>query len=246
MESRFRYQVTPFSPIKDLIPGQSLRRPFTSDLTKDEVLLCMKHGPVSRLFPGKLPIKVTGSNIDSLHKKDFESDFVDVAPKDTGNDEKIGIEHSEVSEESKTEVPTASNLDENNVATENEAENASVMENDQYTHEESLVSPEDEEDVVDEQEVVEEEPQVEEEQIEESTPTEEPEEAHVDSSADIAQESQEEIDDNIEAEAVEDEEGETLSVEEEEDEVEDEESESETPVSANNYQQNRNRKKKRH
>ena len=44
MESRFRYQVTPYSPIKDLIPGQSLRRAFTSDLTKDEVLLCMKHG----------------------------------------------------------------------------------------------------------------------------------------------------------------------------------------------------------
>ena len=234
MESRFRYQVTPFSPIKDLIPGQSLRRPFTSDLTKDEVLLCMKHGPVSRLFPGKLPIRVTGSNIDSLHKKDFESDFVDVASKDTGNDEKIEIEHSEVSEESKTEVPTTTNLDENNVVTENKVEKSPM---DNIQTDESLVSPEDEEDVVDEQEVVEEEPQVEEEQIEESTPTEEPEEAHVDSSADIAQESQEEIDDAIE---VEDEEGETLSVEEEDEE-------SETPVSANNnYQQNRNRKKKRH
>lgn len=219
MESRFRYQVTPYSPIKDLIPGQSLRRAFTSDLTKDEVLLCMKHGPVCRLFPGKLPIKVTGSNIDSLHKKDFESDFVDVASKDTVNTEKIEIEHPDVSEEPKTEVPTTQNPDENNVNNKNN-EN-SIPENTN---------------VVDEQKVVDEEPQVVEEQIEESTPVEDLTEAHEDSSVDVAKESQE-----IAAEAEEDEDGETLSVEEE-----GEESNPSTPVSANNYQQNGSKKKKRH
>lgn len=223
MESRFRYQVTPFSPIKDLIPGQSLRRAFTSDLTKDEVLLCMKHGPVCRLFPGKLPIRVTGSNIDSLHKKDFESDFVDVTPKDTVNTEKIEIGQPDVSEELKTGVPTTQNLDENNVGTENN-ENSTITDKEKTP------------DVVDEQEVVDKEPQVVEEQIEESTPAEDLTEAHEDSSVDVAKESQE-----IAAEAEEDEDGETLSVEEE-----GEESNPSTPVSANNYQQNGSKKKKRH
>ena len=65
--NRYRYSVTPFSPIKELIPGKSIRTPFTADLDKDEVFLCMKHGPVYRLFPGKDPIKVTGSNFESLH-----------------------------------------------------------------------------------------------------------------------------------------------------------------------------------
>ena len=64
---RYKYSVTPFSPIRDLIPGKSIRSPFSADLTKEEVFLCMKHGPVYRLFPGKDPIKVTGSNFESLH-----------------------------------------------------------------------------------------------------------------------------------------------------------------------------------
>ena len=49
---RYKYSVTPFSPIKELIPGKSIRAPFVADLNKDEVFLCMKHGPVFRLFPG--------------------------------------------------------------------------------------------------------------------------------------------------------------------------------------------------
>ena len=64
---RYKYSVTPFSPIKELIPGKSIRAPFIADLDKDEVFLCMKHGPVFRLFPGKEPIRVTGSNFESLH-----------------------------------------------------------------------------------------------------------------------------------------------------------------------------------
>ena len=128
MESRFRYQVTPYSPIKDLIPGQSLRRPFTSDLTKEEVLLCMKHGPVSRLFPGKLPIKVTGSNLDSLHRKQFEGDFIDITSKYTGEAKKAVIEHPEVASEPKTEVPTEEKSVENTESTESVVEEPEVKE----------------------------------------------------------------------------------------------------------------------
>lgn len=73
---RYKYSVTPFSPIRDLIPGKSIRAPFTADLDKDEVFLCMKHGPVYRLFPGKNPIKVTGSNFESLHKSKYEYEEV--------------------------------------------------------------------------------------------------------------------------------------------------------------------------
>ena len=127
MESRFRYQVTPYSPIKDLIPGQSLRRAFTSDLTKEEVLLCMKHGPVARLFPGKLPIRVTGSNLDSLHKKQFEGDFIDMTSKYTGSEKKDVIDTPKVPEESKTEPPTEVNSVENTESTESVAENTEVV-----------------------------------------------------------------------------------------------------------------------
>lgn len=71
---RYKYSVTPFIPIKDLIPGKLIRKPFSTDLTKEEVLLCMKHGPVHRLFVGMKPIKVTGSNIDFLHRPTYEEE----------------------------------------------------------------------------------------------------------------------------------------------------------------------------
>ena len=71
---RYKYSVTPFIPIKDLIPGKLIRKPFSADLNKEEVLLCMKHGPVHRLFVGMKPIKVTGSNIDFLHRPTYEEE----------------------------------------------------------------------------------------------------------------------------------------------------------------------------
>ena len=71
---RYKYSVTPFSPIKELIPGKSIRAPFSADLSKDEVFMCMKHCPVYRLFPGKEPIRVTGSNFESLHVKVFKEE----------------------------------------------------------------------------------------------------------------------------------------------------------------------------
>lgn len=190
MESRFRYQVTPYSPIKDLIPGQSLRRPFTSDLTKDEVLLCMKHGPVARLFPGKLPIKVTGSNLNNLHKKDFESDFVDVTSKYTEDAKKVEIEQPGVAEEPKTEVPTEQNLSENTESKEFKTEN------------------------VKSEESVAEEPNVVEEQLSDSTPSEDTSAQLDDSSVEgVAEGSEEDTDVEEDDTEVDDEEGETLSVE---------------------------------
>ena len=74
---RYKYSVTPFSPIKELIPGKSIRAPFSADLSMDEVFMCMKHGPVYRLFPGKDPIRVTGSNLASLHRAKFEEEVVE-------------------------------------------------------------------------------------------------------------------------------------------------------------------------
>lgn len=74
---RYKYSVTPFSPIKELIPGKSIRAPFSADLSMDEVFMCMKHGPVYRLFPGKDPIRVTGSNLASLHRPKFEEEVVE-------------------------------------------------------------------------------------------------------------------------------------------------------------------------
>lgn len=67
-DKRFMYEIRPLKPIKDLIPGKLLSRPCSMQLTKDEVLLCMKYGPVYRKIDGRTPVKVTGDNLDELHK----------------------------------------------------------------------------------------------------------------------------------------------------------------------------------
>lgn len=110
---RFRYQVTPFSPIKDLIPGQSLNRPFTTDLTKEEVFTCMKHGPVYRVFPGQPLIKVTGENIDKLHRTALEEEKTETPSIYTKNEENIIVEDKGSAEEPKTEAPTEQEVVEN-------------------------------------------------------------------------------------------------------------------------------------
>ena len=105
---RFRYQVTPFTPINNLIKGKSLRRPFSSDLTKEEVMLCMKCGPVYRVFPGKTPIRVTGSNIDQLHieaSKAFKQKIETAPSNETTKDEYSPIQESVVTEEPKNDAP---------------------------------------------------------------------------------------------------------------------------------------------
>lgn len=110
---KFRYQVTPFTPINDLIRGKSLRRPFSSDLTKEEVFICMKHGPVYRILPGQAPIRVTGSNIDQLHM-DPTAKNKEVTSIDTVEVKNDVIEQVEVTEEPIIEAPTEEIIVENN------------------------------------------------------------------------------------------------------------------------------------
>lgn len=80
------YHIHPKVPIKDLIPGTSIRRPRAMQLTKEEVLHCMKYGPVFRVFPGKDPIRVTGDNIDELHRTSYYQETI--IPKDDQKEQK--------------------------------------------------------------------------------------------------------------------------------------------------------------
>jgi len=117
---RFRYQVTPFQPINNLIPGKSLRRPFSSDLTKEEVLLCMKCGPVFRVVSGSTPIRVTGSNLDQLHRENITEKESEI--KEESNTtviaENAPIQDTVVVEEPKIEAPTEVVPEENDVVEE--------------------------------------------------------------------------------------------------------------------------------
>lgn len=126
--NRFRYEVRPFMPIKDLIPGQSLSRPFSSELTKEEVLKCMKYGPVYRLFPGKDPIKVTGSNIDDLHKSSPESEKTEDPSNHTENVKNDVIETTTPPQDTKTDAPTEEKVVENTTEPEKEPVKEEVKE----------------------------------------------------------------------------------------------------------------------
>lgn len=72
---RYLYEIRPIKPIKDLIPGKLIKKPCSMQLTKDEVLHCMKYGSVWRRFTGKDPLKVTGNNLDFMHRAVY-SDYV--------------------------------------------------------------------------------------------------------------------------------------------------------------------------
>lgn len=71
----YTYSIYPNRPIRDLIPGKSIKRPISLQLTKDEVIHCMEYGPVYRVFPGKKPIRVIGSELDNLHKSAEDYEF---------------------------------------------------------------------------------------------------------------------------------------------------------------------------
>ena len=103
---RYMYSIYPYRTITNLIPGQGIRKPQSLKLTKDEVMKCIACGPVFRLFPGKPPIRVTGSNLDSLHvsslekeKEEVPSNYTETAPEEAKSE-------VEVPEEPKTEAPT--------------------------------------------------------------------------------------------------------------------------------------------
>lgn len=67
MEDKYSYEVHPRIPIKNVIPGKGIFRPTVLDLTKDEVVKCLKCGPVFRNFARGNQVQVTLYNIDELH-----------------------------------------------------------------------------------------------------------------------------------------------------------------------------------
>lgn len=66
-ESRFMYEIHPIKPINNLIPGRSIVTPCSMQLTKEEVLLCMKNANVWRRFGSKPMERVTIANLDQMH-----------------------------------------------------------------------------------------------------------------------------------------------------------------------------------
>lgn len=121
MSERYTYEVRPHLPIKELIPGRVIKRPCTTKLTKEEALICMKYGPVYRVFPGKSPIRVFGSNIDQLHTPSFNTAKISsLVSNNTQNDDLNARAQEGVSNEPKTEVITEANVDENQDTSETE------------------------------------------------------------------------------------------------------------------------------
>lgn len=65
--ARYLYEIRPIKPIIGLIPNKTIMKPHSMQLTKSEVEMCMKCGPVYRKFRGEVPMRVTGENLDKLH-----------------------------------------------------------------------------------------------------------------------------------------------------------------------------------
>lgn len=101
---RYMYHIHPRKPIVGLFPGRAIRKPMGIKLTKDEVLKCMACGPVYRAFPSIPPIKVTGSNLDSLHVS--EEEYLNKPSNSTEKVIEEQIQTPVVPEEPKTEAPT--------------------------------------------------------------------------------------------------------------------------------------------
>lgn len=149
---RFKYSVTPYTPIKDLIPGKLIMRPFSADLDKEEVFICMKHGPVYRLFVGKAPIKVTGENFPLLHRATPGDEITATKYNYTVIDENAARATEEVAEPMKTDASTEVEPASEEVVDETQVSEETVEEVEAVPVEEEAVA---EEDVDDQEEVVE-------------------------------------------------------------------------------------------
>lgn len=103
-EDRYTYSIFPRRPIRNLVPGKSIRKACTLQLTYDEVLKCISYGPVYRILVGYAPIRVTGSNLASLHISTLEYNAL--------LDAKTTAKESEISKSSKI----ASEVDEKEVS----------------------------------------------------------------------------------------------------------------------------------
>ena len=148
---RYRYSVTPYTPITKLQPGIALRRPFSADLNREEVFLCMKHGPVYRIFPGQNPIRVTGANFESLHVAKPGDIFSEEPATNTEDTVKEQNHEPVVPETAKEEVPTKVEVvpEQENTKTEEVVETPTEAEETEDDSEEVAAAVEESDEVVD-------------------------------------------------------------------------------------------------
>lgn len=73
-ELRFAYMVNPRRPIRGIQDLPAIKTSRILQLAKEEVLTCMKCGPVYRHFGTEGNQRVTGENIDRLHNEKFYSE----------------------------------------------------------------------------------------------------------------------------------------------------------------------------
>lgn len=221
MDIKFKYEVHPRIPIRTLIPQKAVIRPTQLDLTKDEVKLCLQHGPVFRVFDRNTQVRATLYNLDELHVEKYSTPGTkaNVDPA-----KKVDVCESIVipkTEEDKEEIPSLEELI--------PKEEAPVVEEEPEIKENPI-----EEAPIAEKIIAEEAPVVEEPAPE--APIEEPTETEESVESDI-NENKEEVSEIPSEESVE------ADEEDEEDDVEEEEEDSEIQHSNQYHPQ---RKKKKH
>ena len=158
MSERFLYEVRPMRPIH--IPGQERsKKPFVALLTKEEVKEYMQYGPVYRKYadPNKEMVRVTGSNIDSLHHTMPEDGKPNRPVSDIIPLEKA-VEPVKVELPKEEEEPKKSNVEESTTPVVEEVETVSMAKEDINETVETTVEETSTEDIVTEDVVNEEEP----------------------------------------------------------------------------------------
>ena len=103
-DQKFAYQVYPHRPIRDVIPGQVIFKPTILQLTKDQAGKCIGFGPIYRLMNGQAPIKLTGENINKLHRATLNDVIVDNRTDNTETHVEEQIPETVVEEEPKTDT----------------------------------------------------------------------------------------------------------------------------------------------
>lgn len=106
-DEKYTYQIYPHRPIRGVIDGKpNVFGPAVIKLTKEEAIKCIGYGPVYRLMPGESPIRVTGDNIEKVHRASLKATIIDSPTNSTETVEKPQIQEPTVQEEPKEEVPT--------------------------------------------------------------------------------------------------------------------------------------------
>lgn len=153
----YTYAIYPNIPIKDLIPGKLINKPVSLQLTKKEVLHCMKFGPVYRIMRGKKPIRVTGSNIDELHKSAQKQEIFENTNNYSSDEEIEQNQEEVVQEDTKTDIPEEDNLNQEQEVVENTPVSEPVEEVENNTEESTTDNEEPAEDTLEVNEIQDEE-----------------------------------------------------------------------------------------